>query len=265
MPGSNAGIILVGGESKRYGRPKALVRTRGKTFLELVFNELSKLTDHIYVSYSSKTPVEALELAESLGGKLVRDRDLPCSGPPKGLASISIEADDDWYWIVAVDYPFIESRILRKLSELALKVKVEAITPLLERGYPAVTLGFVSRSALENLYGSCKVKGALTRTTDLYRGARHTLYIGWTMLSFSYAPFANVNTPDQLSGEIGKEQVLEAVLGGNKTYLKAIKALVEGKTSIASLYFAHESEEYSMLGLNLLSLHAWKDAVKLSS
>jgi len=265
MSRNYAGIILVGGESKRYGRPKALVEINGKTFLELVFDELSELTDRIYVSYTSKTPVKALELAETLGAVLVRDKNLPCSGPPRGLSSISLETVSEWYWIVAVDYPFVKSSILRKLSDIALTTKADAVTPILEKGYPAVTLGFVSKAALKTLYNSCKAKADLTRTTDLYRGARHSIYVGWTVLSASSKPFANVNTSDQLLNSVEKEPVLDLVIGSNKTYLRAINSLVKQKPGLASLYFAQESEEYGMLGLNLLSVHAWKDAVKISS
>ncbi|MEB3787063.1 MAG: NTP transferase domain-containing protein [Desulfurococcales archaeon] len=263
MPDSYAGIILVGGESKRYGRPKALVEINGKTFLELVFDALSELTNRIYVSYTFKTPVKALELTERLGGRLVEDKDLPCNGPPRGLSSILPETESDWYWIVAVDYPFIESSILRKLSDIALTTKADAITPLLEKGYPAVTLGFVNKDALKALYNSCKAKAILTRTTDLYRGARHSIYVGWTILSASSKPFANVNTADQLLNNVEREPVLDLIIGNNKTYLKAINSLVNGEQNLASVYFAQESEEYRMLGLNLLSTHAWRDAVKL--
>ncbi|MEB3798744.1 MAG: NTP transferase domain-containing protein [Desulfurococcales archaeon] len=263
MSGSYAGIILVGGESKRYGRPKALVEVNGKTFLELVFNELLELTDRIYVSYTSKTPDKALELAESLGGRLVGDKDLPCTGPPRGLSSISLETGSDWFWVVAVDYPFIKSSVLRKLSDIALTTKADAVTPLLEKGYPAVTLGFVSKDALKALYNSCKAKAALTRTTDLYRGARYSIYVGWTILSASSKPFANVNTADQLLNNAEREPVLDLVISNNKTYRKAIDSLVNREPGLASLYFAQESEEYGMLGLNLLSIHAWRDAVKL--
>ncbi len=263
MSGSYAGIILVGGESKRYGRPKALVEINGKTFLELVFDALSKLTDRIYVSYTSKTPVKALELAERLGGRLVGDKDLPCTGPPRGLSSISLETKSDWYWIVAVDYPFITSHVLRRLLGIAKKTKVSAVTPLLEKGYPAVTLGFINREALMSLYNTCRIKKVLTRTTDLYRGAKQSIYVGWSILSPVYTPFKNVNNEELLMDTTVREQIYDVAVGKNGTYLNAIQSIVKGERMLAAVYFMIESEEYRSLGLDLMSRHAWRDAVNL--
>jgi molybdopterin-guanine dinucleotide biosynthesis protein A len=263
----NAGIILVGGLSKRYGKPKALEKIDGKTFFEIVFHELSLLTDEILVSYSDKTPKEVLELADRLGGTIVKDRDLPCYGPPRGLSSIAANESlrHESYWIVAVDYPYINASILGKLAEISRETGVDAVSPLLPGGYPAVTIGYIKYSSLEALLKSCINRRDLTRTTDLYRGSRYSMYIGWSILSDSFKPFVNVNNPEMLSGIPIAPMEHKIVVSDGKLFLRALDYIIRHELVNAAYTYMAESEQYEALGLTLLSIHARKDTSRLLS
>jgi molybdopterin-guanine dinucleotide biosynthesis protein A len=262
-----AGIILVGGTSKRYGKPKALERINKMTFLEIVFRELSELTNDIIVSYSDKTPKKVIDLAVQLGGNLVKDKDLPCNGPPKGLSSIAATESlkHKSYWIVAVDYPYIKADILEKIAEISDKTGVDAVSPLLPGGYPAVTIGYVKHRALETLLNSCRNRKQLTRTTDLYRGAEYSLYPGWSLLSDSYKPFINVNNPEVLTKNQHAPREHGIILSDGKLFLRALNYLGENELVYAAYTYMAESEQYEALGITLFSLHARKDANRILS
>ncbi|MCE4615138.1 MAG: NTP transferase domain-containing protein [Desulfurococcales archaeon] len=260
-----AGIILVGGSSERYGRPKALEKIEGKTFLERVFKELSELTSSILISYSERTPREAVELAVQLGGNLVKDQELPCSGPPRGLSSImSLDPIYTSYWIVAVDYPYIKADTLSRLAEIADKTGVEALSPLLPGGYPAVTVGYVKGNALQAIRDSCITRRHLTRTTDLYRGAGISMYPEWSYFTDSYKEFLNVNDPGMHNIRVSPPIQEQLILGQGNFFSKALSYIKGKKYLTARVMYIVESEQYKSLGLTLFSIHARKDAHRVA-
>ncbi|MCE4606518.1 MAG: NTP transferase domain-containing protein [Desulfurococcales archaeon] len=260
-----AGIILVGGASKRYGKPKALEIINGKTFLERVFKELSQLTNSVFVSYSEKTPEEALDLAVQLGGKPVKDKDLPCNGPPRGLSSITTDIVHKYryFWIVAVDYPYIKADTLGKIAEMAEETSVEALSPLLQEGYPAVTLGYVRNSVLQTLKESCILRKHLTRTTDMYRGAKNTIYPDWSHFSSTYIEFLNMNTTDSNQTRISTPSRTKIILSKGDLFLESLTQIRNKNYYQASILYLMESEQYESLELFLLSIHARKDAQRV--
>jgi len=260
-----AGIILVGGASKRYGKPKALEEIDGKTFLERIYKELSELTSAIFISYSGKTPEKVIELAINLGGKLIKDNNLPCTGPPRGLSSIASSSMNrsNYYWITAVDYPYIKADTLGKMAETAEKTGVEALTPLLPGGYIAVTLGYVKYSALQKLRESCSIRKHLTRTTDIYRGAKTSLYPDWSYFSTEFTEFLNVNTPNQQKQHVPIPSRQTSILSNGDLFSKSLFYIEKGKYREAGILYLSESEQYYSLGLTLLSIHARKDAQRI--
>lgn len=258
-----AGILLLGGASKRYGRPKALEKLGDRTFLEIVFKTLSLVSDEVFVSYSDKTPLEAVELAKRLGSVLVHDRDLPCNGPPRGIASIASNSEDvDWFYIIAVDHPFTSMELLERLKDLSLKYKVNAATPLTAKDYPMVTLGFIDSETLSRFKDACMVKKEFSRVTDLYRGASRTLYVGWSMLTSNPRTMFNVNTPNP--GNASVPPLYESVIAEGNIFSKAITCLEQGDHGCAAREFMLESDMYYSLGITLLGDHAFRDAERFS-
>ncbi|MEB3755573.1 MAG: NTP transferase domain-containing protein [Desulfurococcales archaeon] len=260
-----AGIILVGGASKRYGKPKALEEIDGKTFLERIFKELSEFTNKIFISYSKKTPRKVMELAIRLGGDLIEDKNLPCTGPPRGVSSISLYSINThkYYFIVAVDYPYIKADTLGKMAEFLEKMGVAALTPLLPDGYLAVTLGYIRGETIKAMRQSCYLRKHLTRMTDIYRGAESAVYLDWLYLSKNIKEFFNINTPIFQAYHPPQFIQKRIILSQGHLFLESLDYIKHGEYRKASILYLQESEHYEILGLPLLTVHAKRDAQKV--
>jgi molybdopterin-guanine dinucleotide biosynthesis protein MobB len=104
------GGILIGGQSTRMGRPKTLLPVEGKTLVEKVYNDVSRVADKTY--FLGKGPVpDSLLGVEGLP-------DLPyLKGPLSGImAAHRFHPDADWL-IVAVDMPKLNRAFLSGLIE----------------------------------------------------------------------------------------------------------------------------------------------------
>ena len=260
------GVLLAGGKSKRFGRPKALARVKGETFLERVYKALSIVNEDIVILVSTSTPGEVVEATRRLDAKLLwDDESLPCNGPPRGLATLHRELAPRELLLAAVDYPFLTGEVLRSLVDEAQKRSAEALTPMLYPGYPLVTLGYMQGGALELLTLACTEKTpAQTRLTDVYRGSRLTLITGWTLHTSNPKILANVNTPEDLkrTPQVPTDSYLRILDG--VTYRRALEEAGLGRREEAARLFRVEAEEHGSRGLTLFRIHALKDSEALS-
>jgi molybdopterin-guanine dinucleotide biosynthesis protein A len=109
------GAILAGGESSRYGSPKALATVGGERIIERVLAALQALTPDIILSANEP------ELFEYLALPTYPD-ERPDLGPLGGIHTALLrarEAGRPGVLAVACDMPFPSSRLLARLAELA--------------------------------------------------------------------------------------------------------------------------------------------------
>jgi len=102
-------IILAGGKSSRMGQNKALMKINGITIIELILNEISKISTDILIS-SNTTEYNFLNF------KIVNDEIkniVPISGIYSGLKNIKNEKAI----IVSCDIPFINNNLIEYLIE----------------------------------------------------------------------------------------------------------------------------------------------------
>lgn len=119
-------IILAGGDSRRFGSPKALARWRGRRLIDHVVERLRPIGGTI-ILVTNPLPEEPIWP----GDKVVHDdRSMP-AGPLRGIVRGLTECSDDWAWVVACDTPLVMIELLQALRREARPGDV-AVTPIWE-------------------------------------------------------------------------------------------------------------------------------------
>jgi molybdopterin-guanine dinucleotide biosynthesis protein A len=106
------GVILVGGESRRFGRNKALEILQGERLIDRQVRTMRALFAEVLVI--TNTP----ELYIHLDATIVRDV-LPGQGPLGGIYTGLIFAHDESIFAVACDMPFVQPAVIKHMMHLA--------------------------------------------------------------------------------------------------------------------------------------------------
>lgn len=123
------GIILAGGESRRFGSPKALAQMKNRYFLEYAIQAIEGLTkENVIISHSTikselkkVTSIPVIEDLPEYKGK----------GPLAGIATGMKYLHSDWYIVLPCDTPNItEFEIMSLVKHIQLDV--DAIIPVVK-------------------------------------------------------------------------------------------------------------------------------------
>jgi molybdenum cofactor guanylyltransferase len=130
--GALAGVILVGGESRRMGRDKASLPVPGSarragatTLAEFVVGIAAQRCEPIFVMAAPGQPVPAVQ------GRVIRDevRGLgPLSATGRGLRAAA-EAGAKYAFVCAVDMPLLTVELIDELVALANETNAEVVLP----------------------------------------------------------------------------------------------------------------------------------------
>jgi molybdopterin-guanine dinucleotide biosynthesis protein A len=101
-------IVLAGGQSRRMGRDKAMLRVRGKPLIEHICDQVRPHFKEVIVSAAGP------ETYRSLGVRVVPDRK-PGEGPLMGMASALAASGTDMNLVVACDIPEINIPFARRM------------------------------------------------------------------------------------------------------------------------------------------------------
>lgn len=150
LPLSVTVAILLGGESKRFGSPKAFLDWNGKSLAAHLAETASRVVPEILLvgKTESQIPPDAKAL-----GRFVPD--LPgFPGPLAGLAAALSGASHPWVFLTGVDMPCLNERTLEEFWKLREKsVLLSAVVPFVEdRWQPLCALW--NRHALKLLEAS---------------------------------------------------------------------------------------------------------------
>lgn len=105
------GLLLAGGESRRMGREKALLRYDGQqTQLQRSTELLRKVCSRVFVSQRAS---QSLPVPEDAG--IIHDRIAGVSGPLCGILSAMATHPRVHWLVVACDLPFLKKETLEKL------------------------------------------------------------------------------------------------------------------------------------------------------
>ena len=123
-----AGVILAGGESKRFGTPKAFVKYQEKYFFEHSIEALAPFTDKlIVVSHPSFTDRFSYRSLMKVLEDLAPYRG---NGPLSGLYSVMKQVEAEWYIVLPCDMPLITAKVISQLIEAADET-VDAVIPVI--------------------------------------------------------------------------------------------------------------------------------------
>ncbi len=166
------GVLLVGGESARFGSPKALARLDGRTLAEIAWDLLELCDERIAVGKSA----DALDLPFDVldDGSDVR---APIAGVVAGLRA----AAHDVSVVLPVDTPRVRPETLRALATACRDAAVPDTGPL---------PGAYRKSALPALE-RCLAEGRLALREALRE-------LDTLVVDVDAGELANVNTPDEL-------------------------------------------------------------------
>lgn len=109
---ASTGAVLAGGQSRRFGQDKALLRLGGETLLARALRILSQVTDEQVV-------IGPPWRAEQTGGARVVQDVAIGAGPLAGIAAALRAARHDTVLAVACDMPFLNPLLLAYLLSLA--------------------------------------------------------------------------------------------------------------------------------------------------
>jgi molybdopterin-guanine dinucleotide biosynthesis protein A len=145
--GGITGLILAGGQNTRFPTQKAFIRIKGVPIIERSLEIMRSLFRNVLIS--TNTP----EAFFSLGTTLVGDV-LPSRGPMAGIYTALINSDSPSVFVVACDMPFIDSRVIRLVSERysyqLKKGPLDAVIPLF-KGDPQPLFGIYCNSVISAL------------------------------------------------------------------------------------------------------------------
>ena len=125
------GILLAGGESRRFGSPKAFASFHNKPFYQSVLNQLYPVIDEaIIVTKANLLEKFILETAGDL--KVIKDEDVfQGMGPLAGIYSGIMHTSGDYYFAVACDMPLVTEGLFSFLiQELNKHPTAMAVVPV---------------------------------------------------------------------------------------------------------------------------------------
>ncbi|WP_458121061.1 molybdenum cofactor guanylyltransferase [Paenibacillus sp. Z6-24] len=115
-----AGIILAGGQSRRMGTDKALLKIGERSVIERVAAALGSCVPQLCLASAEDRSYEFLQLP------IAADR-FPGQGPLSGLYAGMNALDAQWYVLSACDLPFASTRLLEMLLEKARTAAVDGL------------------------------------------------------------------------------------------------------------------------------------------
>jgi len=188
MAGSFAvgGYVLVGGESRRMGRAKALLELNS---VPLALRAAELLRPHV----AEVTLLGSPERFGHLGVRVLTDRS-PGRGPLEALCAALASSPCEWNLFLACDLPFLEGEFLGALVRRALAGRAQAVVPRTADGWQPLCAAYhrrcvpvLEQGLTREPAGIVEVLPALT--VDII-GSEELARLG-----FSERIFHNLNTP----------------------------------------------------------------------
>lgn len=139
------GVVLAGGENKRFPTLKGFIRVGDSTIIEKNLGLLGRIFHKVFISTNMP---EAYFFS---GATLIGDA-LPSKGPMSGIYSSLVNAGGDDIFVIACDMPFPDRDVASFICEEHLKLSgtFDATVPVYN-GKPQPLFGVYSRTVLPHL------------------------------------------------------------------------------------------------------------------
>ncbi|MEI2666619.1 molybdenum cofactor guanylyltransferase [Rossellomorea sp. LJF3] len=123
-----AGIIVAGGQSRRFGSDKAFSLYKGKPFFQHSLQAVSSLVDEVIIvtsrvlfpRFDAGPNVQVVEDIEEFKG----------CGPLAGIYTAMRECQAEWYAVLPVDVPLVTSSLMDRLVN-KVDERYDAIVPVI--------------------------------------------------------------------------------------------------------------------------------------
>lgn len=181
------GCVLIGGESRRMGKPKHLMKRDGVTWLELIVAKLKQRTEKVVISGKGSIP-------NSLGDIPVVEDVFEVKGPLSGILSIMREYPGVSWLVAACDMPDIDLAALDWLMEQRTKITTAILPDLDGRGLVEPFLAYYDHKSLD-LIEKMIVTGS-TRPGDLV-GRQGVL--APRVPTHLHSSWKNINSPEDIT------------------------------------------------------------------
>lgn len=181
-----SGIILAGGQSRRMGRSKALLRLGEKSIIERVVAVLAAVAQEVLVVTNEPADYRFLGLP------LVQDR-VTDRGPLGGLHAGLLAASWEKTLVLPCDLPLMEACVLRLLLAAG---EGYAVTVPVVRGYPEPLVGLYTKACLPAVEAVLR-RSERPRVADIYAyvPVRYLDESEIAALTDVGRAFLNINTP----------------------------------------------------------------------
>lgn len=184
-----AGLILAGGQSRRFGSDKAFAEIRGMPMIAHVYRALAPCCTEVLVSVGS--PATTYPLPGP--ARLVADR-APSAGPLSGLDAGLEATTEAWMCAVACDLPFVTATDLRALASER-SDQTDAVVAVAPDGQAQPLCACYHRRVLP------VVRDQLERREHAMRALLDRLLVRY--VSLPAGVLRNVNTPGDFSSTRG--------------------------------------------------------------
>ena len=178
---SRAGYVLVGGNSSRMGRNKALLPFHGATLAQVVAAAVKSAAGTVEL-VGGPQPIAGNEFG------VVRDL-YPGEGPLGGILTALQHSRADWNLIVACDMPGLRVDFLSELLDAAGQRECDALVPIGPSGLLEPLCAVYHRNASQGLH-SAFARGVRKIASAL----EEVRLVTWPVSEISC--FQNVNTPE---------------------------------------------------------------------
>lgn len=181
------GILLAGGESRRFGSPKAFAEESGELFYERAYKALEAVSDQVVI-------VSHPSLVSRFPENLDTITDLPAvagQGPLAGILTAMKERPGDRFIILPCDMPFIRPKDTAKLVELMDETQsITAVKTLDE----LVPLFSIWKAGLEQALEQELADGG--RRVMPFMEKAGTAWLDASLINEDLNVFRNINRPD---------------------------------------------------------------------
>ncbi|MBU0438169.1 molybdenum cofactor guanylyltransferase MobA [Staphylococcus succinus] len=143
-------IILAGGQSERFGKPKAFAQIESQTFYKRIIDvlEATNMFNQIVISTN-----EQLASHFDYPNIVIDDDQNKDKGPLAGIRSVMRQyKDEELFFVISVDTPMITQKAISKLYQFMIEHLIEDqldIAGFKDNGRPIPTLAFYSPHALQ--------------------------------------------------------------------------------------------------------------------
>lgn len=185
------GVILAGGENRRFPSLKGFIKIGDSTIIEKNLSLMKGMFDTVFIS--TNMPEKYFYLGVSLIGDV-----LPSRGPMSGIYSSLINSKGDCVFAVACDMPFVKKEVISFICDRHADLRshsIDAVIPICNNE-PQPLFGVYCKTALSYLEeGIVNKKTSLKRFLDKIR----TKFIDEPeirKIDPDGASFVNINTPE---------------------------------------------------------------------